>query len=172
LVRILLFLSSYSPLFLILAIQNFSDQVAWSTVLLALSAVSVAALRIYINKARTLEPHPVTAATAQAVGTEAMGYIVTYIIPFLGLSLGSSKDIASLLILLAMLGVIYVDSNLIYVNPILNIFGYHLFQISNPDGKPSALITWRRYVKQGEQLSVISLGDFVDMEKRVVTEKQ
>ena len=94
-----------------------------------------------------------------------MSYIVTYLIPFLDLDLKSGSDVGALLVLLAVIGILYVNSNLIYINPILNLVGFHVYEVSGEDGRPSALLTRRGYIPPGERLRVVSLGNYVLMEK-------
>lgn len=54
---------------------------------------------------------------------------------------------------------------MIYINPILNIVGYHIFEIHDGNGKVTALICKRPYVRAGIDIKVISLGDYVLLEK-------
>jgi hypothetical protein len=63
---------------------------------------------------------------ANKIGLE---YFVTYIIPFLNFNLGNIEDIVSILILFGFMLFMYIRSDLIYMNPILNVFGYNVFKI-------------------------------------------
>ncbi|RXH56717.1 hypothetical protein GRAN_0027 [Granulicella sibirica] len=94
-----------------------------------------------------------------------MSYIVTYLLPFLAIKMNDKMDVASLGLLLSVVGVLYVNSNLIHTNPILSIMGYHLFEIEDSDRKTSTLICKRSYIRTGSELSAVSVGDYVLMEK-------
>ncbi|MCU1224677.1 MAG: hypothetical protein JWQ42_2770 [Edaphobacter sp.] len=94
-----------------------------------------------------------------------MSYIVTYLLPFLAIKLSDSMDIASLGLLLFVVGILYVNSNLIHTNPILSIMGYHLFEIEDENKKTTTLICKRSYVKTGSKIRVVSIGDYVLLEK-------
>ena len=163
-VRVVLFLSSYAPLFLILAIADWFDAAIVSGALIIISLGSVAILRLYLNLAAKLEPSFLNAQRTQPRGSETAGYIVTYLIPFVGLDLQSSSDLVALGALLAVIGFLHVNSNLFYINPVLNLLGFHLFEVDTEGGKPSALLTKRSYIQPGERLRVVSLGNYVLME--------
>ena len=42
------------------------------------------------------------------------------------------------------LAILYVHSNMIHINPMLNLFGYHLYEITLVEGETYALLTGRR----------------------------
>ena len=94
-----------------------------------------------------------------------MSYIVTYLLPFLAVKMSDKMDLASLGLLLFVVGVLYVNSNLIHTNPILSMMGYHLFEIEDSEKKTSTLICKRQYVRTGSQLNAISIGDYILVEK-------
>ncbi len=56
-------------------------------------------------------------------------YIIAYIIPFLGFNLSTIPDLVSVVIVLILIGTLYVRSDLIYMNPMLNLFGYILNKV-------------------------------------------
>jgi hypothetical protein len=67
---------------------------------------------------------------------------------------------------LFVIGLLYVNSNMIYTNPVLNIVGYHTFEIEDSEGKTTALVCKRAYVRTGSEINAISIGDYVLLEKR------
>lgn len=54
---------------------------------------------------------------------------------------------------------------MIHINPMLNLEGYHLYEVTLGDGAIHSLIT-RRKIKKGERLSVIKLGADILLEKK------
>jgi len=161
----LLFASSYSPLFVILVVQSDFQPLSLSIALILVAAVSVLALAVFVSSAKRHEPHYVTANEVTPRGSESVSYIVTYLIPFLGVDLADTSDLVSLFVLVVVIGVLYLHSNLIYMNPILNVFGYHLFEVTSDARKPSMLLARRPYVRPGDRLYVVSLGDYVLLER-------
>jgi hypothetical protein len=95
-----------------------------------------------------------------------MSYIVTYLLPFLAVKLNDVIDTTSLGAVLLVIAVLYVSSNMIYTNPVLNIAGYHIFEIQDTDGKTTALICKRAYIRTRSEIDVISIGDYVLLEKK------
>jgi hypothetical protein len=133
-----------------------------SMLLLSLSSVGI--LLFYLKSAATLGIDRVVVEKITGKDTEAMGYIVTYLIPFLDIKIDEPSNFISLLLLFAVVAVVYVHSNLIYINPTLNILKYHLFEIEMQGGKTTALLSRRSFVERGSTISVISLGDQILLE--------
>jgi hypothetical protein len=107
----------------------------------------------------------VTIASVVSRDGDAMSYIVTYLLPFLAVNFKEVGDVVSLAIVFFVIGLLYVNSNMIYTNPVLNIAGYHIFEVEDGDGKTTALICKRSYVRTGSELDIVSLGDYILMEK-------
>lgn len=164
--RLVLFLSSYAPLFLILAVRNWSHARRVSLGFVVVALVSVLLLVAFLKQAKSLARDKVTIASVVARDGDAMSYIVTYLLPFLAVNLSDANDVVSLALVFVVIGLLYVNSNLIYTNPVLNVARYHIFEVQDEDGKTSALISKRSYIRTGSELEVVSLGDYVLMEKR------
>jgi hypothetical protein len=162
---LVLFFSSYAPLFLILAIRSGVTNRWLALSLTALAAISVLVLWWFVRKARTLAAHKVSIASVISRDGDAMSYIVTYLLPFLAVDFTKSSDVVSLGIVFGVICLLYVNSNLIHTNPLLNLVRFHVFDVQDGDGKNFALISRRSYVRNGSELEVISLGDYVSMEK-------
>jgi hypothetical protein len=63
------------------------------------------------------------------------------------------------------LAVIYVNSQMIHINPMLNLAGFHLYEIGTEDGSDSYVIS-RRRIRRGTTVNVISLTDDIYFEKK------
>jgi len=163
--RVVLFFSSYAPLFLILAIRSWVENWWLAMSLAAVAAVSVVILWLFVRKARTLAAHKLAITSVISRDGDAMSYIVTYLLPFLAVDFTKPSDIISLGIVFGVIGLLYVNSNLIHTNPLLNLVGYHIFEVQDVDGKNMALVSRRPYVRNGSELDIVSLGDYVSMEK-------
>jgi hypothetical protein len=161
LARILLFLSSYSPLFLILGIRSWaSNGVAGGLFmgLAVLSAVSAWALLVAVD---TLTPTRTPVLTSTSKSSETTGYLVTYVLPFLsvGATAASVPDLLALIVLLLTFGLVFVNSDLVLVNPVLAILGYRLFEVEAEGGQRSLIITRSQNAPQaGSSLQVRRLG--------------
>lgn len=133
---------------------------------MALAILVTLGLLIYLRKAQRLTPVPIAIKQVSTRSGETMSYLVSYLLPFLGVDLSQLNDAISMTILLVVIGIIYVNSHLIYINPVLNLFGFNLFEVETEEGKVCTLLSHHRYLKKGTQLGVVKLGNYVLMEKK------
>jgi hypothetical protein len=75
---------------------------------------------------------------------EAMSYIVTYLLPFLAVPFGNFEQAVSMGIFFLVLAVLYVNSDMIHINPMLNLLGFHIYEIELKNGEIHSIITRRR----------------------------
>lgn len=165
LIRIVLFFSSYSPLALIVAIHLWEHHRRSALGSLAIAVSSVLGLAFFLLKARGLAPSQMHVADVKSRDGDIMSYIVTYVLPFLAVKLEDTVDVLSFGVILVVVGVLYVNSNLIYVNPLLNLRGYHLFEVVDSNRKTVMLVTKSPYIRNESSIRVVSLGDYVVLEK-------
>ena len=94
---------------------------------------------------------------------EAIVYVVTYIIPFVALNQDSWQDWSALGLLLAIIGILYVNTPLIHVNPVLTLLGWLTYELTTTGG-PKVLKTRRTHVHGNQALTVVALGENVVLE--------
>lgn len=156
-----LFLSSYAPLFAILGLR-----VALSWVSYVLWGVAVASVifsvAFFAWAAHNIAPHPLQVKNLQARG-EAIAYVVTYIIPFVALNQERWQDWAALWLLLAVIAVLYVNSSLIHMNPMLTLLGWRTYELTTTGG-PKVLMTRKAHVRGDQSLQVVAIGENVVLE--------
>jgi hypothetical protein len=159
----MLLLSSYSPLLVILAIQNKGE---WhSTVALGATAlVSVGWLGWFVRRLTTLNRMRIRVSSAVRRDQDVLGYLFAYLFPFLGIDLQQPSEAMALVVLFLVLAVLYVRLNAIYVNPVLALAGFHLNEIVEDNGKTSMLLTRRPYVRPGSVLKVVTAGTLIALE--------
>ncbi|GHO56069.1 hypothetical protein [Ktedonobacter robiniae] len=168
LVRCMLFFSSYFPLMLIFSILLWRSNLPWalSILILALFSLLVTFLFIGMRKSRG------GVSQAKITGVEkrdenVVSYIATYLIPFVTFPLATPEQAAAILILVAVLLILYVNSNMIYVNPMLNLVGWHLYSITiNTDQVPHYLIA-RQDIRPNSTLYFVEISTNVYLEKKV-----
>lgn len=61
--------------------------------------------------------------------SESIGYMASYIIPFVFQSFNSSYEIFSIFFIFLMMYTIYVNSNMLLINPLLNVCHYSIFEM-------------------------------------------
>lgn len=164
LTRLLLFLSSYFPLSLIFFVILVHEHRILATGILAVGLGGLVWMLLYLRKAQTLSGLQIKIAAFHRRDAEAMAYIVSYIIPFLVIPFHGWKEGIALAIFFVVLGILYVNSNMIHINPMLNLFGYHLYEIVGEDGGEHALLA-RRTIRHKENITAVKLGDEILLEK-------
>jgi hypothetical protein len=164
-VRLLLFLSSYFPLSVILFFLFLNRNRPVAIVVLIIGTLGLLGLVVYLRQARKLSGTPVTVSEVQRLDAQAMSYIVTYIIPFLSIPFNTWQQGLALSIFFAVIGILYINSNMIHINPMLNLDGYHLYEVTIKDGGSQALIAKKR-VTRGSVVSTVRIGDDILLEKK------
>lgn len=167
LTKIILFLSSYLPLWLIFAIQLHAKGNTTSAIVLAiLSALFFLALVGYLKLAERLNPLPIKVARLNRQDGEAMSYIVTYLLPFIAMPSSKSSDLISLAIFIGVLAVLYVNSEMIHINPVLNLMRHHIYEVEKPDGHTCTVIS-KKKLRNNTAYSFHQIGDelFINFEK-------
>jgi hypothetical protein len=161
--RLLLFLSSYFPLTVIFFVLFLTKNRTVAILVLTMGVVGLIGIALYLHTARRLNPTSVKVASLQRRDAEAMSYIVTYIIPFLAIPFQTLAEALSLGVFFFVLGVLYVNSNMIHINPTLNLSGYRLYEITLETGAVHSLIT-RRVVVRGDMVKVVKAGEGILLE--------
>ena len=164
-IRILLFLSSYFPLLLIFTIQNFKKFGEMALVPVIVGTIALLGLATFMRWVRGSADRREVVVSVQRKDSEVMSYIVTYIIPFLGLDLSSFANQFSLCLFFFMLMIIYINTNLIHINPMLNMAGYHIYEIENNDGEIQTIISKKSRLVNKDKLRLVMIGDNLFMEK-------
>ena len=160
----LLFVSSYSPLFGVFALlDTFGNGVAtWTFV--GLSAIGIMIPLFLLPAVRHLSPQPLHVASSQIRDGDTLAYVATYLIPFAAVSANTNRERTALAIFFIVLAVLYVRNELFYVNPILAIFGFRIFQIGSPTGASVVLLGKRRFLKTNTTVSARRISDYVYLE--------
>ncbi len=176
LTAILLFFSAYSPLFLILAVKDFDFYYSYRfnhpigiLILLGISVLSVFLLFITINSIKRGNM-PVTVRSVKNRSVDLINYTIPYIVSFFGFNLAKVEDIISLSIFLLLLLLLTIKSKSVFMNPILLLAGYNLYDLEYEyDGRLcSTIVISKHEMRAGERFYIRSLTRFLYF----VTEKE
>jgi hypothetical protein len=165
LARAVLFISSYAPLTLIFAVLFFRDRPLVAVVNLAVTAVGLLGLTAFLLGARRFAARSGTVASIHSRDDQVMSYIMSYLVTFLSVAFSDLRQLIALAAFFIILAYIYINANMIYVNPTLNFLGYHLYEITLDDGETYHLIT-RGRVRRGALLHFVTAGDDILLQKR------
>jgi len=139
--QVVLFLSSYVP-FLLLAqlLETFGR--GWPSVASGLLAIlSTAGLFAFVQTARRLSPTPLRAASVRPRDSDAVTYLLTYILPFIAFTNSDGRLRLAMLSLLVMVAFLYVRAHIFYLNPLLAIAGYRLYDVELSDPQTGVVIS-------------------------------
>lgn len=145
-----LFITSYIPLFAIVIVKQLHegwDYLHWggwskvafncflthfgmSVLLLVLSIVGIVGIIILLrNLESNLNNGTITKVTKISNrNSEAIGYIATYIVPFLASDFSSWFESVIFIVIMALIYAIYTNSNMVLINPLLSI-KYSLLEV-------------------------------------------
>lgn len=161
-----MFLSSYSPLFAVFALLD-SFGTGWpSRVCAGLAIVGILVPLVVIVAARRLAPQSLHAESAQVRDGDALAYIATYLVPFAAITATTARERGALGLFVFLIAVLYVRSELFYINPLLALVGYRLFQVTTPAGVSVVLLTRRRFLRSELDIRVRRLSNYVYWEER------
>jgi len=157
--RVLLFLSSYAPLAWLLAVREVGEDNAAAVVLVALGLAGVPALLAARRLIRSGTSFNLSVSHAEPLRESSAAYLATYVLPFLLIDLSDSKAVIAAGLFVLIIGVIYVRSRLIYLNPMVALAGYVLWRLDgtlNPGANPvSLLVVSRLSVETGMTVRVL-----------------
>lgn len=164
--KILLFLSSYLPLFLILAIQNYNEY-RLLIPLVMLTIITLFTVFLFIHYGKTFEANQLfKIQNIKSQGSEAMNYVSGYIIAFLSLNAPiivnnkfSFINSSTILILFLVIGNIYISNDLYYINPILSLF-YNINEADSLNGDMLIIISSKKIkLKNDEYIPLKQLSN-------------
>lgn len=181
-----LFITSYIPLFAIVigkqikdgwiflnwggwnkdAICCFLSHFGMSVFLVFFSLVGIIGLSVLLNnlKKNLSNGHTVKVTKISNRNSEAIGYIATYIVPFMASNFSSWFECVVFVVVMGLIYVIYTNSNMILINPLLNIW-YSLLEVeykvvgdSQDDMHDALIITDTKDYKENVNYKIYQIG--------------
>lgn len=184
--KLSLFCTSYLPLFIIIilkqitmsieylhwggfslsAISVFVSKFLVTFILLFLSLFGILGIIMFLKGMKKMTKNSgneFIVLKVQNKNNESIGYIATYLFPFMFQSFSSIFEICSFFMLLIVVFIIYTHSTLLVVNPVLSI-KYSLYDIDYSDKKAGenrqgTFIINCHYIENGDKIVAKSLGN-------------
>ena len=178
----MLFLSSYMPLFLLIAFRQFYtnksrmiiDEGLLSSIVNYFHYYGMATLCVILTiiglwgtymtfknlEAKAENGTVVSISEISSMNDEPLAYIATYIVPILSEDYSSFVDCFSIFLIMYVVYMLYVRSKLLLVNPILNM-KYSIFNIKYRDGsleRQGMLISKDRYIEEYDKVKIYNVG--------------
>lgn len=176
--RIILFVSSYAPLFVLFALLDSFGvtwvRVAWGMV----AATSLIALALYWVHLRSdpdrYEATKVVSASPRTL--DVIGYFVSYVIPFAAMQQPDAFQALALALMFLVIAGIYFRNDLYYANPVLALCGIRVFDVTvstlhndSPEkiiNKTVIVLTHRRFLPQSGSLKLLRIGSYIYLDSR------
>jgi hypothetical protein len=180
---VVLFVTSYIPLFILVILKQVSENryfLIWGgfnrdAILLCiqkfgfsmfLCLISILGLLGIIFTFKKLEKDSkngdnVITINVSNKNNESVGYIATYIVPFLSQNFNGLYEIITFVFLMMIIYSVYINSNMILINPILNL-KYSIFQIEyreqNGKEKNGLVIIKSKYLMEEAYIKIYPIG--------------
>lgn len=148
--KLMLFVSSYIPLYMLLILKNVFERITdggrfvniiqkfksatwfdevndWAVCILTLAIVISA---VYLWRALGIGTSPkkyLITEVSDETGNYYFNYISIYLLSCMGLTLNSIVDCFVFLFVMIIVGYIYISNNMMYMNPVANIMGYKVY---------------------------------------------
>jgi len=124
-----LFLSSYSPLFLLVALRTIGTSDILALGCGVLTFLGLVGTYLFLTTGKKKGTRNYQLAAVENHDSDVAAYTATYLLPFLTVFSGTWQDITSLAVFVVIFGIVYVRSRLIYVNPMLSLLGFRLWRV-------------------------------------------
>lgn len=132
-IKLSLFVVSYFPLILLTGILHYDDN-RILTGLVVFTIFGMVGLFSIIYYCKTIVGTPIKGTEIKSGGSINFQYFLAYVIPFIAIDIDSNRQLLAYAVLFIFTGMIYIKSNLIYINPTLTILGFHLFEFKTKKG--------------------------------------
>lgn len=172
--RLLMVLSSISPLFILWAIRG--NKLIADAYLLAFCAIMVVVPNLFLwlriaTAQRLKERRELVVGKAEDHRDHLLVYLFSMLLPFYAAELATWRDLAALVVALSFIVFLFWHLNLHYMNVLFAALGYRVFTIYPPsDSNPlsgrisQVLITRRVGLSMGQKLIAYRLSDTVFFE--------
>ncbi len=162
----LLFISAYTPLFVILVVRDIDfENTLWFkhpyivlliVILVGLSNILLFTSLFLVDKG----DDEVKVISTKDRSSDIINYTIPYIIPFVGVDLSTLGDIFSLIIFLSMMMFITIRIQRVFMNPILLICGYNLYDMEySSNGENYNIIVLSKPLKTNDICYIISMSE-------------
>lgn len=137
--RVIMFISSYFPLYIMLLILYFEEykDIFFNFTIKKCIILSIIFLLIFISLLsicllkKSKSCRKIVNNKVERPDDTIISYIMTYIIPLLSIDMSKNSTILVNFILFLVIGYLYIRLNLVYLNPLWSIFGYLSYRFND-----------------------------------------
>lgn len=161
---IVLFGSSFAPLFGLFGLLDSFGTGAPSLICYGIALAGALGLYVFMRSVRNMASITTSVASVTARDQDIIGYVVTYLLPFVALATATWRERAALIIFIVLVAVLYLQAGLLYVNPLLALARYRLFEADLGTGHSVIIITRRRYIAPGTSVELRTVSESLYVE--------
>lgn len=186
--KIILFISSYIPLYILMILKNILERITdkgrfinlndrkiilfdeindYALVILAI--LSIISICYLIRKTKSIngEKYYKIISVQDETSNYYFNYISIYLLSCMGLSLNNIVDVFILFFIMIIVGIIYISNDMTYMNPTLNLLGYKVYhaniKLSSNDLELDSILIVSKKQTIKENIDIIATGnqDFI-----------
>jgi hypothetical protein len=128
-----IFVSAYAPLAILFAIRDFCTQSKWfnhpTFVYASLVAAATSAVLLLFTMRSVRGQFPVKVNRVSLRSNDLVNYSIPYLITFFSVDFGKWQDVAALGFFLALLFLLTLKTQSIFINPVLALRGWGLYEV-------------------------------------------
>lgn len=169
--KILLFLSAFVPMYALVIIKMFIDVAEGeerATIMLIVVMIVVALLLslgvigiTYVFCSKKISRTTIKITNVNNVtGQYFFGYFSLFVLLAVHLELYSVCDIMVFFIINIVITIVYIHSNLYYINPLLNVMGYNIYKVTYKDSDGSDVninVFIKDKIEKGDTITIKTL---------------
>lgn len=144
--QLVLFISSYTPLFIIIILKYYQAHLISSLFVLTILIFCNLVLVLYLEIVKGRSKRTFKVVNSENKTSDTLNYLLPYVLAFIGLDLSNIIDLLILGILLFVVFVVYIHSNLMLMNPILNLIGFKFYSLE-VDQKDKIMVISKKHLK-------------------------
>lgn len=163
--RLLLVATSLAPVLLVYAVTIWDENRRLSglglaiTLLLVLVCLGLLKLVRRKGAAETYEVKSIVHKDSQL-----LAFLVAYVLPLVTAE-QDALDHAALVTFIIIVTLVLYRSDIVHVNPLLGLLGFHFFEVQTSDGVTRLLVTARRGPVRPGRIRAVALSSFMIFEK-------
>ena len=158
LARPALFLSSYAPLFLMLALRFELQWLSWACVGLCIAGVCALVCFFKANRSSRIAELGRVQSVSNA-GASASAYLAGYLLPFVTVGTPTALDLVAYAIFFIVAYFVNAKTGLLQVNPLVFMMPHRSIQSITFDGGKVYLVVAYGRVRVGDEIRLQAVGD-------------
>ncbi len=156
--KIIMVLTSVSPVFFTLWFKEFSKQwhlndgLVWFVLSIVLIIIAYIILQLSLKK---LEKIPIEISNLASADKEVLAFIFAYLLPLIDI------DFIMIVFILVLFTFVAFTTHIYHFNPIFGLFGYHFYEVTTSNGISYVLMSKRQIRNLNQVSEVILVSDYI-----------